>query len=146
MGSSMTELTNRLTGTWRLISASSKTLNGESSETPYGPDPAGLLTYTEDGRVASVITYGGRKPLPITGGTVEQQAEAFQSCLAYAGRYTLQGSKVTHHVEVSSIQNYVNRDLVRDLKFEGDRIVLVTPPTSVNGRIQSIELTWQRLQ
>ncbi len=142
----MTELTNRLTGTWKLISASSKTLNGEHSETPYGTDPTGLLTYTEQGRVASVISYGGRKPLPITGGTMEQQAEAFKSCLAYAGRYTLQGDKVTHHVEVSSIQNYVNRDLVRDIKFEGDRIVLATPPTSVNGKIQSVELTWQRLQ
>lgn len=77
---------------------------------------------------------------------MEQQAEAFQSCLAYAGSYSLNGDKVTHHVEVCSIQNYVNRDLVRDLKFEGDRLVLVTPPTSVNGKIQSIELTWQRVQ
>ncbi len=142
----MTELTNRLAGTWKLISASSKALNGEYNKTPYGTDPTGLLTYTENGRVASVISYGGRRPLPITGGTMEQQAEAFQSCLAYAGSYSLNGDKVTHHVEVCSIQNYVNRDLVRDLKFEGDRLVLVTPPTSVNGKIQSIELTWQRVQ
>ena len=139
------QTSNRLAGTWKLVSASSKNLNGERNETPYGPNPTGLLTYTEDGRVASVISYGGRKPLPITGGTTQDQAEAFKTCLAYAGTYTLSGNKVTHHVEVSSIQNYVNRDLIRDVKFEGERIVLVTPPTSVNGKIQSIELTWQRL-
>ncbi len=136
---------NKLTGTWKLLSASSKALNGEYNESPYGPNPTGLLTYTGDGRVASVISYGGREPLPITGGTIEDQASAFKTCLAYAGSYTLRGDKVVHHVEVSSIQNYVNRDLVRDVKFEDDCIVLVTPPTPVNGKIQCISLTWQRL-
>ncbi len=141
----MTELTNRLTGTWKLVSASSKALNGEYNEAPYGPEPAGLLTYTGDGRVASVIAYGGRRPLPVTGGTTEDQAEAFKTCLAYAGSYTLNAGTIIHHVEVSSIQNYVNRDLTREIKFEGDRIVLITPPTSVNGKIQCVELVWQRL-
>lgn len=141
----MTEQKNKLTGTWKLVSAVSKALSGEYNETPYGTNPTGLLTYTEDGRVASVISYGGRKPLPVTGGTIEHQAEAFKTCLAYAGSYTLNGDKVTHRVEVSSIENYVKRDLVRAVKFDGERIVLVTPPTSVNGKIQSIELTWQRL-
>ena len=139
------EQANRLAGTWKLVSACGRTLDGQS-ETPYGPNPAGLLTYTGDGRVASVISYSGRKSLPVTGGTLEQQAEAFRTCLAYAGSYTLAEDKVTHHVEVSSIENYVNRDLVRDLKVEGDRMVLITPPTSVNGKIQSVELTWQRLR
>ncbi len=75
----------------------------------------------------------------------EEQAEAFKTFLAYAGRYTFSGDKVTHHVEISSIQNYVNKDLVRSVKFEGDRIALVTPPTPVNGEIQTVELIWQRL-
>ena len=75
----------------------------------------------------------------------EEQAEAFKTFLAYAGRYTLSGDKVTHHIEISSIQNYVDRDLVRTVKFESDRIVLVTPPTPVNGKVQIIQLTWQRL-
>jgi len=141
------ELSNRrLAGTWKLISASSKTPNGEQIDTPYGSNPTGLLTYTEEGRVASVISYGGRKPLPLTGGTTEQQAEAFKTCLAYAGVYTLDGDKIVHHVEVSSIQNYVGRELARQIKFEDDRIILVTPPTSVNGKIQSVVLTWERLK
>jgi hypothetical protein len=91
-----------------------------------------------------VIGYGGRKPLSI-GATAEEQAEAFNTFLAYTGRYTLTGDKVTHHIEVSSIQNYVGKDLVRSLKFEGDRITLITPPTLVNGKIQTIELIWERL-
>jgi len=91
-----------------------------------------------------MISYGGRKPLSVGAGTVEEQAEAFKTFLAYTGRYTLNGDQVTHHVEVSSIQNYVGRDLVRIVKFQGDQIVLVTPPTRVNGKVQTLELTWQR--
>jgi Lipocalin-like domain len=135
---------DKLVGTWKLVSASSTTSKGERNEAPYGVGPAGFLTYTEQGRATSVISYGGRKQLSI-GATPEEQAEAFNTFLAYTGRYTLTGDKVIHHIEVSSIQNYVGKDLVRDLKFEGDRITLVTPPTLVNGKIQTIELIWERL-
>jgi hypothetical protein len=133
-----------LVGVWRLVSASSTTSTGERNETPYGPHPVGFLTYG-DGRVNAFISYDGRKSLSIGGGTAEEQAEAFKTFLAYAGRYTLDRDKVIHHVEISSIQNYVHRDLVRGVKFEGDQIALLTPPTRINGKLQTVELIWQRL-
>ncbi len=136
---------DKLVGTWKLVSASSTTSAGERSESPYGPNPAGFLTYTGDGRVTALISYGGRKALSFGGGTPEEQAEAFQTFLAYAGRYSFDGDKVTHHIEISSIQNYVGKDLVRSVRFQGDQIVLVTPPTPVNGKVQNVELIWQRL-
>jgi Lipocalin-like domain len=134
-----------LVGTWKLVDASSKTSAGEKIDAPYGIDPVGFLTYTAEGRISSVISYGGRKPLSMGGGKIEEQAEAFKTFLAYAGRYTLSGDKVTHHIEVSSVQNYVDRDLVRTIKFEDDRITLTTPPTPVNGKIQTLELVWRRV-
>lgn len=91
----------------------------------------------------ALISFGGRKPLSMRAGT-EEKAEAFDTFLAYAGRYAVNGDKVSHHVEISSIQNYVKRDLIRTIRFEGDRMTLVTPPTSLNGKVQTIELTWQR--
>jgi len=136
---------DKLLGMWRLVSASSTTRDGERNETPYGASPVGFLTYGEDGRVTALISYGERKPLSAGGGTLEEQAEAFQTFLAYAGRYTLSGDKVTHFVEISSIQNYVDKELVRSIKFQGDQITLITPPTRVNGKIQTIELVWQRV-
>jgi hypothetical protein len=137
---------DELVGTWKLVSASGTTSPGEPSELPYGPSPVGFLTYTGDGRVTALISYGGRKPLPFGGGTQEEQAVAFKTFLAYAGRYSISGENVTHYIEVSSIQNYVNKELVRSLKFQGDRIILTTPPAMVNGKIQTVELIWQRLQ
>ena len=139
------QTTDKLVGTWKLVSASSTASSGDRDETPYGPTPVGFLTYTEDGRVTALISHGGRKPLSVGGGSLEEQTEAFKTFLAYAGRYTLSGDKVTHHVEISSIQNYVGKDLVRHVKFQGDQIILVTPPTRVNGKIQTVELIWQRL-
>ena len=138
----------KLVGTWKLVSASSTTSTGERIEAPYGVNPVGFLTYGADGRMTSLISYGGRRPLSFGGGTrspQEEQAEAFNTFLAYAGRYTLSDDQVTHHVEISSIQNYANKDMVRGIKFESDRITLVTPPMAVNGKIQTIELIWQRL-
>jgi hypothetical protein len=135
---------DQLVGTWKLLSASSITTNGERDATPYGANPSGSLTYGSDARVTALISYGGRKPLSGLG-SLEEQAEAFKTFFAYAGRYTLTGDKVTHHVEISSIQNYVGRDLPRNARFEQDRLVLTTPPTTVNGKVQTIELVWQRL-
>jgi len=140
-------MNDKLVGTWKLVSATSATSAGERSETPFGSGPAGFLTYTSDGRVCAMISYGGRKALS-GGGLVaplEEQAEAFKTFFAYAGRYTLNGDKVIHHVEISSVQNYVDKDLVRTVRFQEDRIILVAPPTPVNGKIQTVELTWQRL-
>ena len=116
----LSDTNDKLLGTWTLVSASSTSKDGARSESPYGPTPVGFLTYREDGRVTAMISYGGRKPLSAGGGKMEEQAEAFKTFLAYAGRYTLSGDKVIHSVEISSIQNYVNRELVRTIKFDRD--------------------------
>lgn len=136
---------DKLVGTWKLVSASSTTSAGDRDETPYGASPAGFLTYTDDGRVTALISYGGRKSLSFGGGAPEEQAQAFKTFLAYAGRYTFDGDKVTHHIEISSIENYVGKDLVRTVTFHQDRITLVTPPTPMNGKNQTVKLIWQRL-
>ncbi len=136
----------KLVGTWKLVSASTTTSTGERSETPYGIDPVGLLTYTDEGRIAAMISHDGRKALFSGGGSLEEQAEAFKTFFGYAGRYTVGGDKVTHHVEISSIENYVGRDLVRYFKLQGDRLTLVTPPTPVNGKTLIFELIWERLR
>ena len=143
-GGELQQTSDKLVGTWKLVSASSRTSAGARSEAPYGASPVGFLTYTADGRVTAMISYDGRKPLSVGAGT-EEKAEAFNTFLAYAGCYTLQGDKVIHRVEISSIENYVGRDLVRTVKFEGDQITLTTPPTPMNGKLQTFELIWQRV-
>lgn len=134
-----------LLGTWTLVSACSITAKGERDETPYGGNPTGFLTYSEDGTVTALISYGGRKPLSVAA-SPEEQAEAFRTFLAYAGSYKVAGDKVSHWIAISSIQNYVGRELVRNARLDGNRLILTTPPTAVNGRLQTVELIWERLE
>src|SRR5271170_2181415 len=111
---------DKLVGAWQLVSASSTASTGERDETPYGPNPSGFLTYGADGRVTALISYGGRKPLSAFQ-SPQEQAEAFTTFLAYAGRFTFDGNRVTHHIEISSIENFVKKDLIRTVTFDGDR-------------------------
>jgi hypothetical protein len=92
----MVSMNDKLVGTWKLVSAASEKSAGESIESPYGANREDFLTHTTNGRVTVLISYGGRKPLSFGDGTKEEQAEAFNTFLAYAGRYTANGEKVTH--------------------------------------------------
>ena len=64
----------------------------------------------------AIFTNGGRRALSVpdnVGAPAEQRAEAFETMVAYAGRYTVDGDKVTHHLEAAWVQNFVNTDLIR---------------------------------
>jgi Lipocalin-like domain len=135
-------------GTWKLISASATAATGKRNDSPFGTSPVGFLTYTLDGRMSAMISYGGRKHLSSTDSSsapAEEQAEAFRTFVSYGGRFTLLEEKVIHHVEISSIQDWVGTNLIRSIKFQRDRIVLTAPPMSVAGNLQTFELIWQRL-
>jgi hypothetical protein len=138
-----------LVGTWKLVSASYTTDKGKVIHNVYGLNPTGFLTYTADGRMMAIITDGGRKPLSVNdrvSAPASERAEAFATSVAYAGRYTLDGDKVIHHVEVSAMQNVVNTELVRTIvKLEGKRVTLRTPLFSRAGLKVTEELVWERM-
>jgi hypothetical protein len=137
-----------LVGTWKLVSATETTKKGEVRS--FGQNPAGFITYTADNRVMLIITNGGRKPLSnpdyITAPIVER-AEAFATMTAYAGRYTLNGDKVIHHIEVCSMPNAVNTDQVRLItKLKGNSLSLRTATmVSPSEQIAYREFVWERI-
>jgi hypothetical protein len=137
-----------LLGTWKLVSATHTTDKGDVKDA-FGPNPIGFITYTTDGRMMAIITYSGRKPLSVpdhVAAPADERAEAFASMIAYAGRYSLAGDKVIHHVEASWRQDQVGSDLVRFAKVQGDRLTLRTPPMIVGGVRVVSELVWERMK
>lgn len=97
-------------GTWRLISASTLAASPGTCEDPSSPLREGLITYTNDGRVMAILRHGGRKPLSSgdrMSASIEERAEAFATSFAYAGRYSLAGNRIIHHVEIASVENWV---------------------------------------
>jgi len=143
------QTSHSLIGTWKLVSGTTTTVSGNESTAMYGERPAGFITYTQDGRMSAIITADGRKPLSVAdriAAPAEERAAAFATLIAYAGRYTVSGGKVTRHIEVSSFQNWVNTDQSRSLAFEGNRVTFRTAPLMLGGKLQIAEVVWERIQ
>lgn len=98
----------------------------------------------------AIISNGGRKPLSIPdyiAAPADERAAAFATFAAYAGTFTVDGNRVTHHVQVSSLQNRVGADLVRTiLKLDADQLILRAPLTLRGGVQATTVLVWQRLK
>jgi hypothetical protein len=149
LGDVIAQKTESLVGTWKLVYASASTPDGKRNDAPFGVNPTGFLTYTSEGRMSAMISYGGRKALSsahrITA-PVDERAQAFATFFAYGGRYSIADNKVMHHVDISSVQNWVGTDVIRLIKFDGDRITLRTPPLAVGGTIRTTELVFERVK
>jgi Lipocalin-like domain len=136
-----------IVGTWQLVSASATTAAGAVIAAPFGTDPKGLLIYTAEGRMSATISNGGRPPLSIAdrvSSPAGERAAAFSTFIAYAGRYKYSEGRVVHHVELSLVPNWANTELVRLVRFEGKRMVLRTPPISIGGVSEVVDLVWER--
>ena len=115
----------------------------------YGEHPIGFLTYTPEGRMIAIISDSLRPPLSSEDDLTVPAAEraaAFSTFGAYAGTFRIEADCVIHHVEVSSLQNWVGTDQVRRMKLEGDRLTLWPPPSMLEGEQRAFELVWQRLK
>ena len=114
-----------------------------------GQNPSGLLTYTADGRMTVIISDDGRKPLSIAdrvAAPAEERAQAYSTFMAYAGRYTFTCDKMVHHVEVASLQNWVNTDQTRFVTLQGDRMSVRNTPQLRAGVMITIESVWEGLK
>jgi Lipocalin-like domain len=138
-----------IVGAWRLVAVAATTDAGAPLPAPFGTSPNGLLIYTPEGRMSAIISHGERQPLSIAdrvSSPAEERAAAFSTFIAYAGRYTLHNDRVVHHVELSLVPNWANTELVRLVRFEGERMILRTPPIQVAGVSEVVDLVWERVR
>jgi Lipocalin-like domain len=136
-------------GTWKLVSVTSTNDKGEVNKVALGQNPSGLLTYTADGRMMAIISDGGREPLSTpdrVAAPAEERAQAYSTFMAYAGRYTFTCDKVVHHVEVASLQNWVNTDQTRIVTFQDNHLIVRNTPQLRNGVTVNLESVWERVK
>ena len=139
-----------LYGTWKLVSSKTKLLDtGEELDT-LGSKPHGILTYTADGRMVSVATSSDRPNAASAAKLADaDRAKLFNTMWAYAGTFTVQGQSVTHHVDTSWNEYWNGMNLTRDVKLQGDKLLLTTKPQhSVfhAGRMEVVSLVWERVK
>jgi Lipocalin-like domain len=139
-------------GTWKLESVTVTTDKGDMNNAALGQNPSGLLTYTADGRMMEIISDDARNPLSIADRVATptgERAKAYSTFMACAGRYTFTCDKVVTHVEISSLQNWVNTDQTaydqtRFVTLQDNRMMVRTRPMSRAGLMVNIESVWER--
>jgi hypothetical protein len=134
----------QLIGVWRLVSFETRGPS-DTVRQPFGPDAAGILIYTESGHMSGQLMRRGRPVFfssTITGGSDVEISTAARGYVAYAGTYSVDEdeSVVIHHVTLSLFPNLVGSDQRRLVTFDGEHLLLATPPE--NGR--TMILRWER--
>ena len=121
---SLADDTDRLIGTWKLVSAVSEELATGQKTNLYEGAPIGFITYGADGRVMTVIVDSPRKkPAGAVATAVEAEA-LFRSMAAYAGTYTIKGKSSN-----SSPRRFLERDVDRYRPSSRVQIRRRTPDT-----------------
>jgi hypothetical protein len=137
---------NPLVGTWTLVSYEVRDGRGEIIH-PFGHDPAGYLTYPDDGFMCVAFMSAGRRPLAaatLRAASAEEKARVAESFISYCGTYELRGATVVHHVEVSLFPNWKGTELERTVDLAGDRLTLSTLPVPADERERTARLVWVR--
>ena len=124
-----------IVGTWRLVAAAAHDRNGQPLPPPYGGEGMGRVTFSEHGRMMSVVC-DGRPELP---------AGAQRDYSSYCGNYTFDGARLVTTVDAASDPGRIGSGQVRDVRFEGERMILRPPPRRSGGGVEQRELTWERI-
>jgi hypothetical protein len=127
-----------LVGVWTLEGSFIEAADGRRTPS-WGDDPHGVIIYTPDGYMTAITRRGDRR-LPTSAGAGDKAA-AFDGYLNYAGRWTLAGDTVTHHIEHALDPNLIGTSRNRRIEHQGDRMVF--SGLAGDGRSNAV-IVWRR--
>ena len=134
-------------GSWNLLSWEIRSSGGVVTK-PIGESPRGVITYDVAGRMAVQLMRAERQLAESAdpfGAAPAEIVAAWMGFISYAGRYEDDPSlkRVVHHVEICSFPNWVGSRQERFYDFDGDLLVLSTPPISLGGESTVSTLVWE---
>ena len=124
----VTDLQERLVGSWRLASWDWHDASGAVSS-PLGDDPAGLLMYDAAGTVSAQLMRRNQPQFrddDWRNATDEEKAAAWSGYFGYFGTYTVDEATgtITHQIDGSWFPNLVGTEQVRRYSLDGNRLTL----------------------
>ncbi len=129
---------NDLVGSWQLVSFK-ETSNGATKDT-FGPSPQGQIQYDLAGRMSAMLMHKDYPTTPSDG-----RFDPAVPFLSYAGGFTVDGTYVTHDVDLASQPFFVGQKLRRKIALEGDQLTLTSDIDDLNGiEIPVQTLVWRR--
>jgi hypothetical protein len=138
---------NPLLGTWKLRSYTREDAKTGEQSNPLGVHPGGYLNYSPDGRMMGILVGDNRKvpsgPIP----TDSEVIALFKGMVAYAGTYTIDGNRVTHHVDASWNEAWTGTQQTRFYKLDGSILTLTTAlsRSGLGAPMGVSTLVWQRV-
>jgi Lipocalin-like domain len=136
-------LRKEIVGTWDLVSVVYEDQATKERTPVYGEHPRGVQIATPQGRWLALMT-GENRPIPKTD---EDRAQALKTMIAYTGRYRVEDGKVITKVEAAWNEAWVGGEQVREIKIEGDKLYIESPPMphpNINNKIVRVIVEWQR--
>ena len=126
---SASDATQRIAGTWQLMSRTVTRADGTRIVDPVlGEKPAGRLIYDASGAMSLQMMRTGRKGAISSPANARDKTNprAILGYDSYFGRYTVdeKAGTVTHHVEGSLFPEDLGSDWVRPFTLEGDTLTL----------------------
>jgi hypothetical protein len=139
---------DELIGTWTLKSFVREISGTGERFDAMGAHPHGYLNYSRDGHM-SVITVAAERIRPREAVPSDsERAQLYNSMVAYAGTYTVEGNKVVHHVDISWNDAWTGTDQVRFFTLDGDTLMIKSAPTKSpsNGRESVCTVVWKKVK
>lgn len=136
-------------GSWDLVAVENRASDGSVTR-PFGDAPRGRITYTPDGFLSAHVMRDARPAFAggatLYGGTPTEKAAAYDSYIAYYGRYAVDAAAatVTHRIEGSLFPNWSGTAQTRHFAFDGDTLTLRSPPFESGGKTIEVHVVWQR--
>jgi len=137
------ELRRQIVGTWTLVSVNYQDQATHERTSVYGAHPKGIQIATPHGRWLALMTGEGRT-VPKTDA---DRAAALTSMIAYTGRYRVESGKVITKVEAAWNEGWVGGEQVRNIRFDGDRLYIESPPMphpNIADKTVRVIVVWQR--
>ena len=139
------DINSPLVGLWKLTGNTTKIVATGAMERQAGEHPSGYQLFTKGGHMMFLQAAENRKP---PAGTIASDAERvtlFNSLVAYAGSYKLDGSKVYIHFEANAIPGVPDRSYA--MEISGNKLTLTAEPfaNSLGQQIVSIR-TFERAE
>jgi hypothetical protein len=134
-----------LLGSWKLRSYVMTTAEGHRTA-PYGERPIGYLTYSADRRMQIIATAADRTAPTSDAPTDMEQLGLYRTMFAYAGTYSLEANRVTHHVDISWNEAWTGTDQVRLFTLVGNSLTLTTHfVDQTSGKELTYDVSWERI-
>ncbi len=141
----MSSESHPLVGSWKLERFVLEATDGTVSH-PYGEELVGYLFYNAEGFMSAAFMNAARGKVPDGELGAAAQASSYDQYMAYSGPYEVNGDKIRHFVEVSSLEAWTGTFQERWFKIDGDQLDLLTASLAIGTDAPVGRLSWRRVE